>query len=187
MRVFTIYGDDDWGALKPDRHLGSLWLSDQIENSPLAASWREQPLRRYRDGPLGNMPHMSNGFLLVTQGILEAVDALVSDFGEWLPARFDGEVLMIFNCLETIDAIDADASAWFHDREGGWSAVMEPAFHPSRLTVPIFRTPESSELFVRDDLVDALLDVGATGSRVSEAWSSEPSAPRCRSNRDDRV
>ncbi|CRK57549.1 hypothetical protein [Alloactinosynnema sp. L-07] len=156
-----------------------LW---SLDGTPRQAAWRPVPVARLAVEDTGepraeaDLPWLGGHVLVLRPRAVAALRPLLEACGELLPLACPDADLWLFNALTVTDALDESASEIVRFDDGEILAVERYAFHPERISAPVFKVPQllRGPLFVTDDFIDLVAAAELTGFGFSQVWAGSP-------------
>lgn len=150
----------------------------RIEPPPLAGRWRPVRVRtidpderrKYRPADL---PWLGSAALVLGEAAYGAVGAALEGAGELLDLEpDDGSGRLWLFDAHVVGALDEEASELVRFASTGRvMRLLRPAFRPGSVAgLAAFRVPQTGELFVGGDVVDAVEAAGLTGTTFDLVW-----------------
>ncbi len=184
--VFRISNDYEYQSLT----LGNRFLDELMQKhmmpfngEPLRKSWRSAKAKIIdTESKAGTFFHYMLGALAMTEEAKSSYEPILSDYGEFLPARLGSDTIYLFNTTFFSDALDEEQSERPMASYGP-GMTSKFVFDEKQLeTPPVFHLPnDAMDLFTVVDTDSAnessflglYQSRGDSGLKFEEVWNSE--------------
>lgn len=182
MKIYSFYPNGEH-TLTLVNESGFRYHQTHFVGKPMAHGWRPPKFSIMgASRPVRDFVSWSLSAPVVSGRAKDCLEAVIGPFVEFLPfATIKGKLLYAVNVIEVIDCLDRQASdlTYSPDEPGYVIGVGKYVFDKSKVRpVPIFKVPETMDLFVSDVFAQTVVDHKLTGAGFDDPenilWVKKP-------------
>jgi hypothetical protein len=179
MKIYQPLYREGYEFCHPINRREFIAIANLCNGNERAETWRplEMELIRVDEGePLveSDSPWLDSYILILRRRVIDAVGAILLEYGELLPLRCAGAELWLYNVTHVIDALDEAASVINRFSDGQIMLVKHPAFRRDVIgKSDIFKLSHArgETIYLSQHVVDLWNSAGLTGVEFDPVWS----------------